>query len=422
MSLRPARSGNGWECRWWENGRQRSRVFPRKRDAQIWDREVASRKALGPLAVRQLTAKSPTMDAWIAECWQPEHGSTLQQSTLDRYAEVYARYVEPYLGDVPLNEISVGTLRSWQAGLLMAQDGRQAVSTGTIRKARTFVSSVLRHAAESEAITGNPLLLVRAPKAEQKDAVEALAPRTVEDVRLAMLNPPRRAVAASRPGQRARAGYALAAPGAPRTWSRDALIVSLMAYAGLRPGELRALRWNDIQENTIRVQRALGPDGAIKPTKTGKRRTVCLLPALAQDLREHRMAVGQPPADELIISTDGAPWTKTDWQIWRKDRWLPACQVAGIRPAPRPYDLRHSFASLLLAAGKQQLYVARQMGHSLQVLSDTYAHLIDEYHDLGLVDAEQEIADARSAAARGRLIGRARPGGAAPAEPRRRSA
>jgi integrase len=62
---------------------------------------------------------------------------------------------------------------------------------------------------------------------------------------------------------------------------------------------------------------------------------------------------------------------------------------------PRPYDLRHSFASLRLAEGRQPLYVARQLGHSLAVLLETYAHLIEEYAEDERIDAEAEIIRAR---------------------------
>jgi integrase len=61
------------------------------------------------------------------------------------------------------------------------------------------------------------------------------------------------------------------------------------------------------------------------------------------------------------------------------------------------HDLRHSFASLLLAEGRQPLYVAKQLGHSLAVRLSTYAHLIDEYVDRQPIDAEAEIAKARKA-------------------------
>jgi integrase len=176
------------------------------------------------------------------------------------------------------------------------------------------------------------------------------------------------------------------------------LIVSLLAYAGLRPGELRALRWSDVAENTINVQRGANPDGSIKQTKTGQRRSVRLLSAVVQDLREYRLAVGRPSERALILQTDGVglAWSKSDWQMWRVDRWAPACLAAGLEAAPRPYDLRHSFASLLLAEGRQPLYVARQLGHSLAVLLTTYAHLIDEYADAQNIDASAEIAKARA--------------------------
>ena len=61
----------------------------------------------------------------------------------------------------------------------------------------------------------------------------------------------------------------------------------------------------------------------------------------------------------------------------------------------RPYDLRHSFASLVLAEGGPPLYGARELGHSLPVLFSTYAHLIDEYAESEPIDAEAEIATAR---------------------------
>jgi integrase len=72
---------------------------------------------------------------------------------------------------------------------------------------------------------------------------------------------------------------------------RDAVLVSLMAYAGLRPWEARTLRWGHVQERTL----------VIGAPKTGWRRTVRLLDALAQDLREWRMASGRPGDDRPVI-------------------------------------------------------------------------------------------------------------------------
>jgi excisionase family DNA binding protein len=380
-----------YEVRWRENGRNRSRTFSLRKDADAWDREVARRRQLGPLAVQQLTKRGgPTLGQWIAERWAPEHGVMLAPATRERYANAYAVHMAPWLDDVPLGEVTVALLRAWQADRLKA-----GVSPGTIHKCRTLLSSVLRHAAESEAIPGNPLSLVRSPKSGRRDAVQPLSPMTVELIRTELLNPAPRRIAASNPGQRKRRGYELPAPGTSETRRRDALIVSLLAYAGLRPGEVRAARFGDVRDKTILVQRAANPDGTIKATKTEHHRSVRLLAPLAQDLREYRLAIGRPADDALILSDDGRPWDKTAWQLWRVDRWGPACRAVALDPVPRPYALRHSFASLLLAEGRQPLYVARQLGHSLAVLLSTYAHLIPEYEETERIDAEAEIAAAR---------------------------
>ena len=362
-----------WRVRWREHGKQHSRNFERKSDADAFDREIRRRQQLGPLAVERLTGKGgPTLGEWIEERWMPEHGSTLERSTVGRYASVYKIHIQPTLHSAPIGEITVSRLRAWQAERV-----RAGIDPETIKKARTFLSSVLRHAAESEAIPANPMPTVRAPKPKHKDGIRPLAPTTVEAIRMLMVSPLPRIVDRSGTGQRTRREYQLAAPGTAETNRRDALIVSLMAYAGLRPGEIRGLRFDDIGETTIRVERAADEYGALKRTKTSETRSVRLLTPLAQDLREYRMSEGRPRSGRmLLLGPTGSAWTKSDWNKWAADRWKPACRAAGMTPLPRPYDLRHSFASLLLAEGQQPLYVAQQLGHSVAVLLSTYAHLI----------------------------------------------
>ena len=200
VSVQRARGRDGWRVRWREAGRQHERKFELKRDADAFDREIKRRQQLGPLGVQHLTARDGlTLDQWIEQRWAPEHAATLAQSTRERYANVYKCHVWPALGDTPLAQLTVARVREWQAALIKAD-----VSPGTVHKSRTFLSSVLRHAAESEAIPGNPLSLVRPPKANHRDAVQPLSPLTVEAIRSMLLNPPPREVAAAHEGQRAR--------------------------------------------------------------------------------------------------------------------------------------------------------------------------------------------------------------------------
>lgn len=117
------------------------------------------------------------------------------------------------------------------------------------------------------------------------------------------------------------------------------------------------------------------------------------------------MAVGRPAASQLIFPgrDAGRGWTKSDWNKWSADRWKPALRAPGL-PHAVPYDLSHSFALLLLAEGRQPLWVARQLGHSVFVLMSTYAHLIEEFEDATKINAEDEIRAARRKRAATRLL------------------
>jgi integrase len=364
VSVHPIETSRGrrFETRWREGARQRARRFHLKRDAEAFDHEITRRRQLGPLAVQQLTVKGPTLNAWVSQRWATEHATRLEEHTRDRYASSYELHVEPWLGHLRLQEITVGRIREWQADRVKA-----GVSAHALIKARTVLSSVLRHAAESEAIAGNPLALVRPPKAPHVEDVIPLSPRIVEQLRMVL-----------RP--------------------RDAAIVSLLAYSGLRPGELRALRWSDIRQNTLRVARAASPSGNIKATKTKRgRRSVRLLAPLAEDLAAWRGQSAGGGHGLVFPAANGEPMTKTAWGSWRNRVWLPA-RVLVVDHGPKPYDLRHSFASLLLAEGRTVHYVADQLGHDAALTLSTYGHLIDEFADSANIDVEHEIRQARAAA------------------------
>ncbi|HTX08819.1 MAG TPA: site-specific integrase [Solirubrobacteraceae bacterium] len=171
----------------------------------------------------------------------------------------------------------------------------------------------------------------------------------------------------------------------------------MLAYAGLRPGEALALQWRDIRDQTILVERAVSL-GEEKDTKTAAHRTVRLLQPLAADLREWRLRSGRPVAKALVFpSATGAPWSLPAYQSWRRRAFRRALDGADVEH-PRPYDLRHSFASLLLHEGRSVIYVARQLGHDARLTLTAYGHVMDEFEDQPQLDAVTAIAAARAAA------------------------
>jgi integrase len=230
------------------------------------------------------------------------------------------------------------------------------------------LQGVLRCAVEWRRIGHNPVKSVKKPKVRRYREVRPLSPLIVERLRVAAA------------GRRRKHG------------PRDAALLAVLAYAGLRPQEAQALRWSDVRERTLLVEKAADGQGGVKTTKTGQARTVRLLAPLAADLAEWRLRCPHDGDDDLLFpNRSGGVWNDGAWQSWHRDAWHPACCVADIENA-RPYDLRHSFVSLLIHEGRSVVDVARQAGRSPTMTLDVYAHVFDEFDIAERVSAEDQVA------------------------------
>jgi integrase len=136
--------------------------------------------------------------------------------------------------------------------------------------------------------------------------------------------------------------------------------------------------------------------GTEKRTKTGAARSVRLLAPLAEDLAAWREASTRP-SHLVSPRPSGAPWTEDDWRNWRHGTFQVNADAIG-RLKARPYDLRHSFVSLLIAEGRTVIDVAAQAGHSAETCLRYYAHLFAEFDPAVRVSAEGEIRKARRSA------------------------
>jgi len=169
---------------------------------------------------------------------------------------------------------------------------------------------------------------------------------------------------------------------APRPTYRPLLTTAL--FTGLRLGELLGLTWEDLDLDAgfIRVRKQLDRAGDRVPTKTPCAvREVELMPALARTLRAHRkqrFALGQArPEDFVFGTTRGTPFHYRNVVRRGLDA---AVHRAGLPTVPRLrfHDLRHTFASLLIAEGADVVFVSRKLGHaSVKTTLDVYAHLFD---------------------------------------------
>jgi integrase len=356
-------SGAVWRVRWRdERGRNRSKVLGRKRDAEAFDAEVRRLKRTRELG--KLDAGKQTLADFGAEWWTLYAEPSLARKTLELYAMLWDAHVLPRLGGLALRDLTPERIQRLQVELQSA-----GVGAASTRKALTLLNGVLERAVEWGRLTTNPAASIRKPPAGRKRAVSPLSPVMVERFRGVLLADGR---------------------------LRDATLVSVLAYAGLRPGEALALTWGHVRNRTLLVEAAVSL-GELRDTKTGQRRTVALLAPLAQDLNEWRLACGRPQGDELAFpDRRGRPWTADAYRNWRRRIYVPAAVACGVTN-PRPYDLRHSFVSLLIHEGRSVVEIARQAGHSPKMALDTYAHVFDEFALEDRLPADEQIRRARSA-------------------------
>jgi len=350
-----------WRVRWRQDGRNRSRAFRTRRDAELYEAEITRQRRLGSLAT--LDGGAQTLGAFVAERWAPEVAHGLATATRKAYASLWEVHIEPTFGQTPMREISAPRITAW-----LAQRRRDGAGDVALRKAHTLLGGILAYGVEQGEIQHNAARAGRRQKGRKAEPVRAWSPVEIEAVRAVMDD-------------------------------RDRALVSVLGYGGVRPAEALALRWADFdpETRTLTIVRALdlAGGGTVKATKTGAHRVVKLYGVVADDLAAWRSQTeGSTDPTAPIFPPLAATWSKETWRNWRERRWRSAVKAAGL-DYQRPYALRHAAASLMFAQGRPAHYVSGQLGNSPELCTRTYGHLIAKYEDGGRIDAEREIARAR---------------------------
>lgn len=369
--------GTQWRVRWREaTGRKRSVTVPSKRDAVALDGDIKAKKFKGEALPR------PTRDTLASayDEWLRLRGPDLAPPTLAVYKYAWNAHIHGTgfdahrLTDLLADPMLLDELR--------ADLRDRGVGPAAQRKAITVLSAVLTQCVRWKRIPTNPVWRMPKPAAGRQRIPRPFPPLVVERIRLRLMR--RR----TRDDPKHIRGFG------------DATLVSLMSYAGLRPGEALALNWGDVGEHTLAIDKALA-DGTIGPTKTGAVRSVPITRSLIADLVGWRIFNGDPGDDELVFPGEDGPWSRSQSNNWRARVWRPV--LADLAKEKRlahladaiPYDCRGSFVSLHLRAGASPLEVARWAGHSPQVMFRHYANVIDELEGEPRIPVEDQIARAR---------------------------
>ncbi len=327
------------------DGQERSRTFRTKKEAELYER--AQHTALQQGVWVDPRAGKVTLDAWAAE-WE-RTVVHLRVSTRRIYSANLRNHILPDLGSVELGKLTPSMLRAWLSALTTKVGSHgKALAAGSVAQAYRTLNRVLTAAVDDELLGRNPLRGVKPPRVEPKP----MRFLSHDDV----------ATLACHVDPRYRA------------------FVLVAAYTGLRAGELMALRRMhiDLLHQTItideQVQYVGGRHLVLPPKSAAGRRSVAVPSVVASELEKHLELYAEPGAEGLVFAAPEGGFLRLE--NFRKRVWLPAVAQAGLAPL-RVHDLRHTCASLAIAAGADVKVLQRMLGHASAALTlDRYGHLL----------------------------------------------
>ena len=316
---------------WSEKGRPAAGYFT-KRTAEAWLRETLdeARRGTLPGMVRTGATFADASAEWLRHAQQDR---ACKPSTLSDYRHTVAR-LNRDLGDLPLEAITAEELERWKASLV-------GVSNRTVQKYLVVLHGVFRRAARVWRLPANPATDIERLRVRVSSDIDAFSPEEVHAL--------------------------VRAAGS----EQDAALFLTAAFTGLRLGELLALRWGDLDfaRETIRVRRSYNVHGGVGTPKSGKVRSVPMVPDVGRALdRLSRRERFTGDHDLVFRGELGGHLDATALRV----RYKAALARAGLR-ALRFHDLRHTFGTLAIDKASI-LQVKEWMGHSDVQTTMRYLH------------------------------------------------
>lgn len=297
-----------------------------KREAEAWERRVLAELVAGTYGKKEVEV--PTLEKFSEEYVSSYATSNNKPSTVAAKRQVLRTHLLPTFGHRRLNDIGARDIEAFKGQMLKAEK-----TPKTVNNCLTVLRKMLAVAVEWKLIDHVPpvkWLKVPKPEFDFLDFDEAERLLGAADI---------------------------------EWWSM--MMVALRT--GLRQGELRALRWDDVDLTAGRlvVRRSIWK-GTFGTPKNGRTREVPLSRDAVEAFKRARHLKG-----ELVFSKpDGSPLTKEQCKhpLWRGGR------KAGLRRIGW-HVLRHTFASHLAMRGRSMKEIQELMGHSTMEMTMRYAHL-----------------------------------------------
>lgn len=355
------RLGARWRIRWRVAGQQHSEMHASRDLADRALRGIQGDLARGRARVPLDPDRIPTMTI-LAKRWFDDREGPANRNNDDERRK-WANHLEPELGRLRPDEVTTLRLRSIIAaklagGRLRKRKGSsgKGLSPTTVLQLMRILSSLYTHLIEEGTATGNPVHAL--PKATRRKIRPAYDWRNT-------------------PYLQRRGDYQRVFAALPRGID---VAFAIGVMRGLRPGEIRALRWEavDLDQRLLHV-RIQVRNGKVGPPKSGRSRTVSISPSLYAVLAKWRLESG---GKGLVIPPGKRRWPfKGGKFIGEKalNRQLTkALAGLGLPPMIWYCATRHTFGSHFILDGGSREKLAEILGHSSSEVTKRYSHLRPE--------------------------------------------
>ncbi|MGI6348307.1 MAG: tyrosine-type recombinase/integrase [Eubacteriales bacterium] len=312
---------------------KKKRGFKTKKAALEWEKSFLEKQA-GDL---EMTFSD------FFEVYKKDKKPRIRESTWNTKESIIRHKVLPYLGDLPINEITKVSILEWQNEIMKIKDDRGNTYSPTyLRTIHAQLSSVLNHACRYYNLKTNVARDVGSMGEKEANEMQFWTQAKFETFVEAV-----------------------------KDKDQSYFAFEILYWCGLRVGELLALTKSkfDFENNTLRVdqsrQRLNGKD-IITPPKTKKSiRTVVMPEFLSQSLKEYLESFYKLKDDDLIFGFS---------KSFLHHEMNRGCKKANVKRI-RAHDLRHSHVSLLIELGYSAIAIANRVGHESIDITYRYAHL-----------------------------------------------
>ena len=311
----------------------------------------------------------PTVDlaaAGAAYLEHLEHVMQRKRTTIQDYRIMLRRHLCPSFGSAP-----IGTITPDQVTRLLAAKRREGLSANTVKNLSSFLHALLKFSVRRQWALRNPVDFVDRPPSPSSDP----------DIRFL---------------DREELEALLWAAGSDLLGPTDRALWLTAAMTGLRQGELAALRWRDVDwtARLVRVRSSFSRGQWTTPKSRRSVRAVPMPDRVAAELARHFERSCYQHDDDLVFAHQhsGNPYDASKMRT----RFKAALKRAELRPL-RFHDLRHTYGTLMAAAGAPLRTLQGWMGHRDHKTTEVYADFAPDPSQ-GAVWAERAFGSSAPAA------------------------